>query len=431
MLKKIVTSRTTVFIMLLLAARPATALQLTVDRDSALYALGETVVWKAALEGEERAEELAYRLKRHGLTVLREGVGPVVDGSALISVLADEPCTLRLETWIPGTDEKLAAVAGAAVAPERIQSVVTIPDDFDAFWAAGIAEMEAIPANPQLQWLPSGEDGVLYAKIEFDTIEGHKIRGQLARPAKGATFPAVFIPQWAGVYPLQRAWVIDRAREGWLALNIISHDLPIDEPEEYYAKQKAGPLNDYFGIGNDDRDRCYFRRMFLGCYRAVQYLTQREDWDNRTLVASGGSQGGWQALVAAGLHPAVTAVLANVPAGCETIGPLQGRAMSFPYWLKEREGRDPNALARTAPYFDAASFAPRIKVPVMVCIGLVDTSCPPSGIYATLNRSPAEKELNLMPLSGHQEVDGSQERWRRRSKAWLEALLSTGEQPVD
>ena len=39
--------------------------------------------------------------------------------------------------------------------------------------------------------------------------------------------------------------------------------------------------------------------------RAVEYLSERPDWDGRTIVVTGGSQGGLQALVAAGLdgHP--------------------------------------------------------------------------------------------------------------------------------
>ena len=44
----------------------------------------------------------------------------------------------------------------------------------------------------------------------------------MARPAKGEKFPAMFIPQWAGVYPLEKAWVTDRAKEGWLVLNILA-----------------------------------------------------------------------------------------------------------------------------------------------------------------------------------------------------------------
>lgn len=77
-------------------------------------------------------------------------------------------------------------------------------------------------------------------------------------------------------FPLQKSWVTDRAAEGWLALNIEAHDLPIDKPEAFYRQQFDGPLKNYWSIGNDDRDRSYFLRVYLSCYRAVEYLTKRK-----------------------------------------------------------------------------------------------------------------------------------------------------------
>jgi hypothetical protein len=41
--------------------------------------------------------------------------------------------------------------------------------------------------------------------------------------------------QWASPpYPLQKAWVTDRAAEGWLTVNIEPHDVMPDQPKEYY-----------------------------------------------------------------------------------------------------------------------------------------------------------------------------------------------------
>src|SRR5262249_40542633 len=143
------------------------------------------------------------------------------------------------------------AAGGALVAPDKIAPSAPRPDDFDEFWAAKIKELDAVPANPQLEQADGGKPGVDYWKITLDNVGGTKIHGQLARPAakKGgstgedsAKLPALFIPQWAGVYPLQEAWVTDRAKEGWLVLNIIAHDLPIDESESFYRDQSAGPL---------------------------------------------------------------------------------------------------------------------------------------------------------------------------------------------
>ena len=84
--------------------------------------------------------------------------------------------------------------------------------------------------NAKLEPADSGNANVEYFKITMDNIRGSHIRGQLARPKRGDKFPAMLIVQWAGVYPLQKGWVSGRATEGWLALNINAHNLPIDEP---------------------------------------------------------------------------------------------------------------------------------------------------------------------------------------------------------
>ena len=92
------------------------------------------------------------------------------------------------------------------------------PEDFAAFWKSKLDELAKVPPNPKLQQADGGKAGVEYAKITLDNIRGAHINGQLARPEHGEKFPALLIVQWAGVYPLQKGWVTDRAADGWLAL---------------------------------------------------------------------------------------------------------------------------------------------------------------------------------------------------------------------
>src|SRR5258708_38853933 len=150
--------------------------------------------------------------------------------------------------------------------------------------------------------------------------------GQLARPAKGEKFPAMLVVQYAGVYPLPKTNVTSPAAEGWLTLNIMAHDLPFDKPPEFYKDQNEHALKNYTAIGNDDREKSYFLRMFLGCYRVVEYISKRSDWDGKTLVITCTSQGGLQSFVSAGLNPKVTVLMVNVPVGCDNTAELARRA---------------------------------------------------------------------------------------------------------
>ena len=250
----------------------------------------------------------------------------------------------------------------------------------------------------------------------MDNVGGSHIHGQLARPAQKGKLPALLILQWAGVYPLQREWVTDRAAQGWLALNIEPHDMPID------AGPSGAPGN-YASLGNDDREKSYFLRMYLSVCQAVQYLAGRPDWDGRTLVVTGVSMGGQQTLVAAGLCPQVTAALALVPAGADMLGPEAGRRGGYPQWYDDVGGKDPAKVHEASRYFDTANFAARIRCPVLVSFGLLDETSPPSGVVAAFNQIHAPKQMLILTRSPHQDVGGSQTPfWRLRDDAWLPAL---------
>ena len=57
-------------------------------------------------------------------------------------------------------------------------------------------------------------------------------------------------------------------------------------------------------IGNESRETAYFLQMYLACYQAARYLTERDDWDGKALVASGNT---WP-----GLLPPVVAALSSL-----------------------------------------------------------------------------------------------------------------------
>jgi cephalosporin-C deacetylase-like acetyl esterase len=231
--------------------------------------------------------------------------------------------------------------------------------------------------------------------------------------------------QYAGVYALQKSWVTDRAAGGWLALNIEAHDMLID------ASDKSKIPEDYDIIGNDDRDQSYFLRMYLSCYRAVDYLRSRPDWDGKVLVVTGTSQGGMQTLMIAGLHPGVTTAFARVPAGSDMLGPDIGRKGGWPQWYnRTRGGKDPRKVHEASRYFDVCNFAPHIICPVLVGIGLIDDTCPPEGILATYNLIKSPKQLVVMPKSGHQDLDGSHKAFFQIQEIWLSALRGGKPAPV-
>jgi cephalosporin-C deacetylase len=419
----------------LAAANLGLAQPLTVHPDHAngIYQVGETVRWQIEWSGGSNPPPARYRLLKGGLMEARQGALTFSNGVAALASTFDAPATMLVEVkGQPDGGREVRATGGAVAAPERIALSSPRPADFDAFWQSKLDALAQIPANPQLESVDIGRTNLAYWKITLDNIRGTHIHGQLARPARDGTFPALLIVQWAGVYPLQKSWVTDRAAEGWLVLNIEAHDLPIDEPESFYKDQFAGPLKDYWAIGNDDRDTSYFLRMYLSGYRAVEYLTRRPDWDGKTLAVMGDSQGGQQTLMIAGLHPEkISAALALVPAGCDMLGPEAGRKGGWPQWYDWTSGKDPQKVHEASRYYDVANFATHIQCPVLVGLGLIDETCPPAGILAAVNQIRSPREVVILPRSGHQDNHGTQAAYnQRRYSAWLPALRQGKPAPV-
>jgi cephalosporin-C deacetylase-like acetyl esterase len=166
--------------------------------------------------------------------------------------------------------------------------------------------------------------------------------------------------------------------------------------------------------------------MYLGDYRAAEYLASRADWDGKTLVVMGTSMGGQQGFAVAGLDPRVTALIAHVPAGCDLLGPLHGRAPPYPNWDVERP-----EVRRTAGYFDAVNFAPRIRARALVSMGFIDETSPPAGVWAVFNELAGDKEAAPMPESPHNHLATPEQMlpYTRRAAAWLDALAH-GQDPL-
>jgi cephalosporin-C deacetylase len=416
---------------LLLAAEPGITLQ--ADRPGGIYQTGQTVVWHAEVHGLPPGElaGATFSVRQGGAKVVGKGKLDLKNGSAEFPSTLPKPGTLLAEiTASNHAGKSFHALAGAAVAPEKIPASLPCPDDFDAFWQGKIAELSAVPENPVLTPTASGLTGVGYWKLTLDNIRGTHIQGQLARPANGKKFPAMLVVQWAGIYPLQKAWVTKPAEKGWLVLNIMAHDLPIDEPPAFYEKLSCGAMTNYTAIGNDDREKSYFLRMFLACYRAVEYLSERPDWDGRTLIVTGTSQGGLQSLVAAGLNSKVTGLMALVPAGCDDTGDVAGRKPGWPYWLANAGPHDPAQVRETSRYFDGVNFAARVKCPALIGLGLIDTTSPPSGVFAAVNQLKGPKEIVVMPAANHHGDNHTHTEFLQRQSAWESAWLKGRSNPV-
>lgn len=385
-----------------------------------VVAKGEKAEWRVALEGRMNSPALTYLIRQDGgPKKISEGSVVWQGGEGRIETVANEPGALLLE--VKGAGEKV--LGGVVVSPEEIRASMPPPEDFEGFWKQEKEELAKIPLGVHEEGVASEKRGVEYTKFILDNIGGAKVYGHRARPeGEGRKFPALLIFQWAGVYGLPKGNVTGPAAKGWLAINIMALDLPLDREGAFYEQLKQGELKDYVAIGQEDKNNSTFRRMYLGCVRTIDYLATLPEWDGKTLLVMGQSQGGLQALVAAALDPRVTAVIAGKPAGCDTMAKTAGRGFGWPYWQGRADKMDPQAAAKvmeTSRYFDGAHFAARVKVPTLVGLGLVDTTCPPTAVYSACHGLPGSKEVVIFPTSAHPDGGEISTLWDPRKNAWL------------
>jgi cephalosporin-C deacetylase len=413
-------------------ASPAAAQQpaITADHPNGIYAIGERVGWTVTLPERMNASgPFTYTVLKNGGEQLSSGSLEQKGNRLRVEVRLTEPAMVVVELKPPAGTTGFGNAStggvgrirlGAAVAPASIVAAEPKPDDFDEFWDGKLKQLATIPMNPVVTPGESGRPGVEYATVKLDNVGGSHVYGQLARPAREGKFPAILIMQWASPpYPLQKSWVTDRATEGWLALNVEPHDVPSDMPQPFYDALPA-IIKQYNTIGHLSRDESYFLRMYLGDYRAVEYLASRPDWDGRTIVVMGTSMGGQQSFATAGLNPRVTGLIVNVPSGADVTAKLHGRWASYPNWDVTR----PEVL-RTARYFDTANFASRITARSLVAMGFIDDVSAPAGIWAVFNQIKGPKEAVPLPESPHNHLATPRQSqpWVARSAAWLDALV--------
>ncbi len=394
---------------------------------SGIYETGETVGWTVTPGPVVPTYSYKWTARSNNAAVLKEGKLDLSTGQDKIEVKGERPQMIyvAVEPYAPagsaytggntGRNNGLYAV-GAAVAPSKIELFTPRPADFDAFWNGKLAEQANVPLNPVLTPVETDVPGAELNMFVLDAL-GSKAHGYVAKPERPGKFPALIQLQYAGVYELNARGAAQRAAEGWLFLNVDSHDkLPSDA--------SGGIPRNYQSVGNADRDKSYFLNMYLRDSRVLDYLLTRSDWDGKTIVLTGGSMGGQQSLVLAGLRPEkVTAALVCVPAGADANGDLHGRKAGYPNWPSD----NPEVM-KTALYFDTVNFAPRIKAPVMAGMGFIDTISPPAGVWTALNQIPGPKETVPMIESEHDNLTPQKGRaCPARTREILDTLVKGGE----
>lgn len=383
---------------------PAVVLKAVTDHADAIYQIGETVTFTltATQDGKPLAAgKVVCVLSKDGVQPQPPQTLVLQNGKAALVGKLAEPGFLLLRASLG----KATAMASAGYAPLELPPSLPVPEDFDAFWAAQKAALAQVPAQSTLTPVASTVKGVDAFDVQIGCL-GKPVSGYFGRPqqAKAKSLPAVLLVHGAGVRSASLGSMSWAAKAGgMLALDINAHGIPNGQPAAYYNALAAGELKDYRTRGNQDREQCYFKGMFLRLIRAIDFLTAQPEWDGKTVIVYGSSQGGFQAFAAAGLDARVSFICAGVPAGCDHSGSVANRISGWPKLVPlDAEGTADPAALQTARYFDNVNFATRARCRgAAVTVGFIDTTCPPTSVYAAYNALTVSKSLHTDVLAGH------------------------------
>jgi len=248
--------------------------------------------------------------------------------------------------------------------------------------------------------------------INLRNINNSRFYGILSVPKAPGKYPALLNVPGAGIRPYGPD---RRSEEGFITLSVGIHGIPVNLDQVVYDDLRSGALSQYWTTKLDDRDNYYYKRVYLGCVRAVDYIFSMEAFDGENIAVNGGSQGGALSIITAGLDPRIKYLAAFYPALCDLTGYLHGRTGGWPHMFRDYdENTQPNWL-KVAPYFDVVNFARRARAPGWYSWGFNDVTCPPTSMYAAYNVVEASKELNLFLETGHWTFP---EQWEQ-ANAWL------------
>ncbi|MCK9410786.1 MAG: acetylxylan esterase [Prolixibacteraceae bacterium] len=294
-------------------------------------------------------------------------------------------------------------LATAAYSPEQINPTTELPTDFVQFWNNAKAEATKVPMDIKLTLLPdrcTEKVNVYQANIQNYRV-GMRLYGILCVPKKSGKYPALLKVPGAGVRPCSGD--VAMAENGVITFEIGIHGIPVTMDAGIYNDLGKTTLDGYWFFNLDDRDRYYYKRVYLGCVRAIDFIYSLPEFDGSTLAVTGGSQGGALTIVTAGLDARVKYLAAFYPALCDLTGYLYGRAGGWPHMFAEwnKAFNVKKDKIETSKYYDVVNFARMVKVPGFYSWGYNDAVCPPTSMFSAYNVIQAPKNLYIFEETGH------------------------------
>ena len=303
-------------------------------------------------------------------------------------------------SWAPA--KEVFFDGGAGVETDKIVQEKPEPEDFDAWWEQQKKILAGVEMKAERKLIKEVNGCKVYA-LSVTCAGPRPVTGYLILPSdaapkscgarvafQGYGFYKQGCPEWA-------SWSCKGNREIFLEIN--AHGYELDREDAYYKEfektiHPAGYSYAFSPEENAKPETAYFRNMAFRVMRALEYVKSMEEWNGKSLIVEGGSQGGLQSSWAAGLDHDVTLARPSITWGCD-FAMVSGarRRLRGPWHIPYAPGLD---------YFDSINHIRRAQCPVEITrAGLGDYTCPPSGLAAYYHAIKTPKSIKWVQGSRH------------------------------
>ena len=288
------------------------------------------------------------------------------------------------------------------------------PDDFDAYWAAALAELEATPPAPE--FLPA-EFQTPFAEcfdLWFTGVGGARVYAKYLRPRHAKEVPHPAVLQFHGYSGSSGDWQ-DKLGLAALGFSVAALDVRGQGGRSQDPGGALGnTLHGHIIRGLDDApEKLFYRSVFLDTVQLARVVMALPEVDARRVGAMGMSQGGALTLACAALEPRIRRLAPMCPFLCDYRRVWEMDLAKDAYeelrnWFRRfdpRHARETEIFTRLG-YVDCQHLAPRIRGEVLMAVGLMDDICPPSSQFAAYNKITAPREMALFPDFAHEHYPG-------------------------
>ena len=409
--------------------------RLEINKESGIYRKGEKAIITCHTDAVP-LDSVRVRVYHNNRLNREYSLLPTTHDFIAMEQTLDSTCAVSIE--VHENNGKPSSI-GYLVAPEGFRSGYSEPSDLMQYWDNQRKLLKALPMQVKTANLEVPEwclGKYTCQDVEINCLGPSPVRAYMAKPAnaKKKSLPIIILCRAAGVSGNWCRCQVDECvgnaakGNGALSLDLNAHGMLNGQDDDYYRMLENGLLHNYFEHNAADRETYYFKGMYLRLMRAIEYMTRQPEWDGRRILIIGESQGGGQAVAAAGLDSRVSAIVLNVPAMQDLGGARAGRRSGWPQPIENHQHLSQSQLDATLPYFDGSQLIRHSKAEIYCEIGLIDTTCPPSAIWSSLNAAPGKKTVNCVPYRTHAWPEGDVrplwvERYLRPREAFIENYL--------